>query len=416
MTVHDARMRVLHLTPELPFAPGGGGGETREFYLLRRLVELGHEVENVSPVTAAQAEIVPLLEGAGVSVRTARRPDSQVEEVLRAMAAEPAVVAALVDQPWLAWQMRVFWSRIRRLALQAIAARRPDAIVVGHDMALAWARDLPRDIPKLLTCHNLTWHYYLSRARAADDPVRAAVLRAEAARYRAHVLRELPLYAVAIAVSTLERDELLLEAGRTRVEFIPSGVGTDVITPAPEPTGGPPRLLFTGTMSYLPNHQGITWFADEVWPLVRARVPDVELDVVGRNPPPSVEALDERPGITVHGGVPEMAPYFARSNAVIVPILTGAGIRVKIIEALAAGRATVSTPLGAEGLELDAGGNVLIADGAEVFADAVVRVLEEPELRARLAREGRALAERRYDWRSLGDDLACVLESVCASG
>jgi glycosyltransferase involved in cell wall biosynthesis len=349
-----------------------------------------------------------------MSVRTARRPDSQVQEVLRAIAREPAVAAALVDRPWLAWQMRVFWTRTRALALKAIAERRPDVIMVDHDMSIAWARDLPRDIPLVLTCHNLSWHYYLSRARGASGP-RAALLRLEAARYRRHVIRWLPRYATAIAVSTLERDELI-EAGRTRVEFIPSGVGTDVITPAPEPTGGPPRLLFTGTMSYLPNHQGITWFADEVWPLVRARVPEAELDVVGRNPPPSVEALDERPGITVHGGVPEMAPYFSSSNAVIVPILTGAGIRVKIIEALAAGRATVSTPLGAEGLELDPGRNVLIADGAQEFADAVVRVLAEPELRAQLGHEGRALAERRYDWRSLGDDLARVLESVCTSG
>jgi polysaccharide biosynthesis protein PslH len=169
-------------------------------------------------------------------------------------------------------------------------------------------------------------------------------------------------------------------------------------------------------MSYLPNHQGIAWFAEEVWPLIRRAAPGVELDVVGRGPPPNVQALGEIDGITVHGGVPDMAPYFARSNAVVVPILTGAGIRVKIIEALAAGRATVSTPLGAEGLELEPGRHVLIADGAPAFADAVVRALGDDELRTRLGTEGRALAERRYDWRALGDDLERVLEAACTSG
>lgn len=414
MTVHHARMRLLHLSPELPFAPGGGGGETREFYLLRRLVELGHEVENVSPLNAAQAENVHLLEEAGVSVRAARRPDSRIQEVLRAAAAEPAGVAgALAAQPFLAFGERVIWTRLRELALRAIEERRPDVIVIGHDMAADWIRDLPDDIPVLLTCHNLSWHLYESRARLASGP-RAVAMRAEAARYRRHVLRLLPRFHTAIAVSTLERDELL-QIGTTRVAFIPSGVGTDIITPAPEPRDSAPRLLFTGTMSYGPNHEGIRWFANDVWPLVRAAVPDVELNVVGRNPPPSVQELDRLAGITVHGSVPEMAPFFAASNAVIVPILTGAGIRVKIIEALAAGRATVATPLGAEGLELQAERHLLIANGAGAFADATVRLLRDPELRERLGSEGRAVAERRYDWRALGDELAALLETACTS-
>jgi glycosyltransferase involved in cell wall biosynthesis len=406
-------VRVLHLTPELPYAPGGGGGETREFYLLRRLVELGHDVENVSPLNAVQAENTHLLAEAGVALRARRRPDSPIEEVLRAASREPAgVIGAAFSQPFRAWGERVIWTSLRRLAQEAIDERRPDVVLIGHDMSMAWARDLPPEIPKLLSCHNLSWHLYASRARLASGP-RAWALRAEAARYKAHVLRELPRFSTAIAVSTKERDELV-EIGLTHTAFIPSGVGTEVITPAPEPTEGPPRLLFTGTMNYGPNSEGIGWFAREVWPLVRAEVPEAQVDVVGRNPPESVKRLDAIDGITVHGGVPEMAPYFAASNAVIVPILTGAGIRVKIVEAMAAGRAWVSTPLGAEGLELEPGRHGLVVDGPRAFADGVIALLRDPELRARIGREGRALAERRYDWRALGDELEATLAEAVA--
>ena len=167
-------------------------------------------------------------------------------------------------------------------------------------------------------------------------------------------------------------------------------------------------------MNYGPNSEGIAWFAREVWPLVRAEVPDALVDVVGRNPPESVKQLDAIDGITVHGGVPEMAPYFAASNAVIVPILTGAGIRVKIVEAMAAGRAWVSTPLGAEGLELEPGRHGLVADGPRAFADSAIALLRDPELRTRIGREGRALAERRYDWRALGDELEATLAEAVA--
>ena len=105
-----------------------------------------------------------------------------------------------------------------------------------------------------------------------------------------------------------------------------------------------------------------------------------------------------------------MAPYFARAHAVVVPILTGAGIRVKIVEAMSAGRAVVSTPLGWEGLaQLEPGRHLLVADEPAAFPEAAVRLLRDPVLRARMAADARALAEREYDWRSLGDALERVL-------
>src|SRR5205807_1576985 len=124
---------------------------------------------------------------------------------------------------------------------------------------------------------------------------------------------------------------------------------------------------------------------DHVWPLVRRELPEARLDIAGRNPPVSVRELGDREGMTVIGPVVEMPPYFARAHAAVVPILTGAGIRVKIVEAMANGRAIVSTSLGWEGLPgVEPGRHLLVADSPRDFAAATVRLLEDRELRGRL--------------------------------
>jgi glycosyltransferase involved in cell wall biosynthesis len=410
-------VRILHLTPELPFEPGGGGGRTREFFLCQRLVELGHDVLNVSPAFAEELELADSLRRVGVENWVVRRPRTPFEEVARAIAADPGVLGAAIARPVRALEMRVFWTRMRATAARAVREWRPDVVIVGHDMAAAWARDLPPDLPAVLTLHNLTWHWYRSRARRAGG-LTGAMLRLEAARYRRHVLRMLPRFGTAVAVSTLEADELRELGSAPRVELIPTGVDTQRLRPAEEEAVPPaaPRVLFTGTMSYPPNHQGIRWFADEVWPAIRAAVPDAELDVVGREPPAAVRALDDRDGITVHGFVPSMAPFFARSHVVVVPILTGAGIRVKIVEAMAGGRPIVSTTLGWEGLpHVQPGRHLIVADAPDAFAREVVELLADAARRRAMSADARALAEREYDWRALGDRLAAVLEREVAS-
>jgi glycosyltransferase involved in cell wall biosynthesis len=268
-------------------------------------------------------------------------------------------------------------------------------------------------MPAVLTCQNLLWNWYESRARLAGGARRLA-LRAEAWRYRRFVATRLARFHTAIAVSTIERDQLV-EMGASRVELIPVGVDIEDLAPTPGQPG-PPRALFTGTMSYSPNYQGGEWLVERVWPLVREKLPDARLDIVGKDPPSRLAAVDGCDGITVAGFVPSMKPWFAAAQVVVVPIRTGAGIRVKIIEALAAGRPVVSTSLGTEGLGLETGRHLLVEDDEQAFADAVVGLLADPQERARLAREGRARAERDFDWRSLGERLEGVLAEAAGWG
>ena len=406
-------MRILHLTPELPFAPGGGGGQTHEFFLLRRLAELGHDVLNISPAEPRWMAHTDALREVGVRNWVAPRPASQPLEAARALLEDPCVLATALTGPVRALEMRVFWRRLAPLVQRAIAEHRPEVVVVGHDMAAAWAQAIPREIPAVLTLHNLTWRWYESRARLAGGS-RAALLRAEGARYRRHVLRTLDRYDLLLPVSTQEADELRALTAK-RVELLPIGVDTQVLAPTPDAGADPPRFLFTGTMSYPPNAEGARWLAAEVWPLVRAQLPQAQLTIVGKDPPAAVKALDGRAGIEVAGFVESMVPYFEQATAVLVPIRTGAGIRVKIIEAMSAGRAIVSTSLGWEGMVgVESGRHLLVADAPADFAAAAVRLIGEPQTRTAMAGAARELAVREYDWRSLGNRLGELLDS-CTS-
>ena len=161
-------------------------------------------------------------------------------------------------------------------------------------------------------------------------------------------------------------------------------------------------------MSWPPNAEGVRWLLREVWPLVRAEVPDARMLVVGGSPPADVEG----PGVEVPGRVPELAPWFARASVVVIPILSGAGIRLKVLDALASGKAIVSTTMGAEGAVVEDGEHLVLADDPAAFARAVVALLRDPARAASLGAAARRLAEERYDWRVLGDRFAQLVASL----
>jgi glycosyltransferase involved in cell wall biosynthesis len=181
-------------------------------------------------------------------------------------------------------------------------------------------------------------------------------------------------------------------------ELAPNGIDTARYAPAATVPAGP-CAAFTGAMDYPPNVDAAAWFCEAILPAVRARLPGFMFRIVGRDPTPQVRALARRPGVVVTGEVPEIAPHLADCLALVVPLRAGGGTRLKILEALALGRPVVATRLGAEGLGLADGETVLLAETAAQFADHLAALAGSPALRERLARQGRALVEARYDWR-----------------
>ena len=407
-------MRVLWLTPELP-SPLGAGGGIRQWHMLDRLLLAGHEAVVVAPVHPDEREGAARLRERGVDLRAYERPPSRVRETLSLLRRRPSLAAAPLREPLIAWQVDVFWTALAPL----VPAGPFDVVNVNHDWAADWLRRLDAGSAKrVLTLENITWSYYENRARSASggkavaERVRARAFAAEARRWRRFDLDRFASYDALVTVS--EHDaEILDRLTPTRVEAIPSGVDTRALHPGPVARDAPPALIFTGTMSWPPNAEGLRWLLREVWPRVREEVPGARLLAVGGGAPDDIARLaaaDDR--VELPGRVPELEPWFERASVVVIPILSGAGIRLKVLDALASGRAIVSTTMGAEGAVVQDGTHVVLADDAASFARATADLLRDPGRAAALGAAGRQLAEERYDWRVLGDRFEALLRTL----
>ncbi|TMG60851.1 MAG: glycosyltransferase [Chloroflexi bacterium] len=179
-------------------------------------------------------------------------------------------------------------------------------------------------------------------------------------------------------------------------------------------TPEPSTILFFGTIAHYPNTDGLIFFLDNVLPLIKRVRPEVRLLVVGPAPPPEI-LRRAAPDVIVTGEVPDVRPYLERAKVVVVPLRIGGGTRLKIVEALAMAKPVVSTSLGAEGLDVSDGEDILIADNAPAFADRVAGVLADNALATRLGSAGRRLVERSYDWNASARKLEALYHSTLLS-
>ncbi len=210
-----------------------------------------------------------------------------------------------------------------------------------------------------------------------------------------------------LVCSQREYDQLRRIAPAARIAVIENGVDTAYFAGSGEGAGPRRQIVFVGVMDYFPNSDAAIFFANQVWPQVRSRLGDAELLIVGANPGPAVRALAELPGVKVTGTVPDVRSYYGQALTAIVPLRTGGGTRLKILEAMAAGVPVVSTPLGAEGLEVVDNENVLLVDpdDAQGWTDRLVSLAESAARRAQLSEAGLRLVVTRYDWEILGAKL-----------
>jgi len=212
-------------------------------------------------------------------------------------------------------------------------------------------------------------------------------------------------------VFTSRRDEELVqgECPGISTAVVPNGVDVNEFSVSAG-HGEPDTILFFGAINYHPNHDGVTYFIDEIFPKLRALRPNARFQILGPGARQSV--LDRQGnGVEVLGMVDEVGPYIDRASAVVVPLRIGGGTRLKIVEALSKGKPVISTRLGAEGIDVVHDQHLLLADAPADFAVQVARVLAEPELGARLGQAGRSLMEQKYSWTSIVHGLERFYES-----
>jgi polysaccharide biosynthesis protein PslH len=261
---------------------------------------------------------------------------------------------------------------------QAPPGKKPPALVVdSHEIAY----DLTRQF-----------------ARAGGSVGRRVYARANWRKLRREELRTYRDADGVYMCSTNDEQRLLDEAPGLRTTVVPNAADVDYYQP--RPTDPPPdgrTVVYFGLLSTVPNIDGVTHFVQDIWPRIAESRPDARLKIIGGRPPPSLLAL-AGPRVELTGFVPDLRPHLAAAAAVVVPLRLGGGTRLKIVEAMAMGKAMVSTTLGAEGIDAVPGRDILIEDEPTAFADAVVRLLAEPGLAARIGQSARRLAVNQYSW------------------
>jgi glycosyltransferase involved in cell wall biosynthesis len=246
--------------------------------------------------------------------------------------------------------------------------------------------------------HNIDYDLARQYARAGGSLVRRLYAGANWRKLRRE---ELGTYRDADGVylcSVADERRLLDEIPRAHTVVIPNAANVDFYrSRATDPPPDGRTVVFFGLLSYLPNIDGAGYFIQEIWPRIAEAHPQARCQIIGGSPPPALMAL-ARPRIELTGFVPDLRPYLAAAAAVVVPLRLGGGTRLKIVEAMAMSKAIVSTTLGAEGIDAVPGRDILIEDQPAAFADAVNRLLAEPDLAKRIGNSARQLSEQRYAW------------------
>jgi polysaccharide biosynthesis protein PslH len=367
-------LAARHSVTLLTFAPDGGDPQ------MEPLLEVCHHVEVLPPPRRTPAQRLRTL-------LSSSRPD-------------------------MAWRL---CSRRMLERVEALHSEEPfDAVhVEGIEMAPYAFTLLEGDAPHPTVTYDAHNAEYLLQRRAATTDLReprrlphALYSLVQWLRLRRYE-RDLCLgskHVIAVSPADMRALSTLHPRIGERTLLLPNGVDPEFWSPeavesAPEVEE--PALVFDGSMSFRPNVDAVRWMAAEVWPLVRREVPDARFYIVGRDPAPSVRALASTGGIHVTGAVSDTRPWVRAATVYVVPMRMGGGVRLKVLQAMSMGRAIVSTPMGAEGIDVESGREMILAADAPRFARAVLDLLGDPPRRERLGDAARARATESYSWSKL---------------
>lgn len=444
----NRRPRILCVVLHIPYVPSTGG-MTRVFHLVRAATG----VADVTLVGAAESSasanldmMRPLCERIVLIPppsrhrvfepwpRSAPAPVRHARDIVRALRRVNPYMHGRYDQ-----------AAIRASVGDLLRREDYDLVLVDSNEL---GEILRQDItawrgPSVVILHNVQWMQQFRGLCARGQEMQQQRMREQAGGSRYALLRTvkrslqrwsgwhlmmtlrtaeqalLRTYTRVVAVSEVDAAQLESLVPGTQVNIVPNGVDVRYFGEAtPGPSGAHSRshdtLVFTGTLGYPPNVDAMRFFVAEIWPLIRARRPATRFWIVGAAPSVEVQALAQHPGIEVYASVPDVRPYLADSAVAVVPLRSGSGTRLKILEALAAGRPVVSTTLGAEGLHLKPGRDLLLADTPAEFANAVVTLLERRGYAQEMAAHGQETVRHLYDWDLIGATFQRMLREIAA--
>lgn len=396
-------MKILWVCPTF-LHPTLRGGQIRTLGMLREL-HRSHEIhfaalqrpeggkEGVMRSSEYCSQSYPIYHDAPV----ARTAAFYTQGARNALSAMPLAVSR--------WCSTALRQRVARL----LEEQRFDRVVCDFLFA---APNVPGIERAALFQHNVETIIWERLRDTASSPLRKMAYRYEAARMLAYERSMCRAAGHVIAVSEEDADRMRSRFGISRISAVPTGVDIDFFAP---PSASPPvaDLVFVGSMNWAPNIDGVSYFSEQILPSILSRNPDCRVAIVGRTPPPSITRLAEtHPNLSVTGSVPDIRPYLWGSKLCIVPLRIGGGTRLKIYEAMAARIPVVSTSIGAEGLPVSDGENIILADDPRQFAEACLDLLQDGDKRRRLAGHAWNLVASHYSWKQAARCFEQILETA----
>jgi len=378
-------MNILYVCHRFPFPPKRGG-KIRPFNMIRHLQASGHQV-TVCSLARTEAEAA---DGQGIApycsefhAGVVREPVQWARMILRLPLTTPSSMGYFYD--------RGLAATIRRL----LATQRFDLIFVHCSSVAQYVEDV-QGIPKILDFGDMDSQKWLEYANYKPWPLSwgytlegSKVLWAEKRLARK--------FDLCTATTRAEWQTLEDYGTGAATDWFPNGVDAKLFSPG-DGSYDADTLSFIGRMDYYPNQECMQRFCTAVWPLLKARRPALKLKIVGADPSPQIRALEALPGVTVTGSVPEVQPYVRESALMVAPLAIARGTQNKILEAMAMGVPVVTSSAAAGGVDAEAGQHLLVADSPEDIAAAVLRIVENPAERARLAAAGRERVLTHHAW------------------
>ncbi len=299
-----------------------------------------------------------------------------------------------------------------RFLAELMRRERFDRFVVDHLAPTSYFPALSR---ALFFQHNVETMIWRRHAEHASDPARRLYFTLQARRMFEYERSVSRAAGHIVAVSDVDARTMRSLFGVDRVSVIPTGVDLDYFAPPPV-AARVADLVFVGSMDWLPNIDGVTFFVRDVLPLIRRAKPECTFAIVGRTPPPAIaDFARSDPNITVTGTVPDVRPYLWGCKVSVVPLRIGGGTRLKVYEAMAAGTVVVSTPVGAEGLDVSHPANIRLAATPEDFARECVALLDDDIERRRMTDAAREMVSEQFSWRHVASCFERILEAfLCA--
>jgi sugar transferase (PEP-CTERM/EpsH1 system associated) len=393
-------MRVAFFTPYLPYPPDAGG-KIRSYYLLQALA------------ARLEVDLFTVYDGLGPS----RKDVEALQEVCR------QVILFRLERSWRTrdrvWRtlspvprsVSYFHTPASLAEAQQRLRQAAYDVVVVDELSMTPYAELCAGVPRLIMRQKVDSAHYRQMAQARPLGLDKLLDLIEARQLRRYERIKMPLYQAYLACSQQDAALIRRDAPGIPALVIPNGADLSQFIPPDRPRAAEPRLLYVGSMHYYPNVDAVQFFFQEIYDAIRQEVPGVRVQIVGHNPPPSIQALARLPDVEVTGTVPDVRPYYRQATVFIVPLRLGGGTRLKVVEAMAMDLPVVSTTVGAEGLEIRPGENILIADDAASFAAGVLRLLTDADLRRSIAEGGQELA-RRYDWIEITRSWAELVERM----